>query len=1130
MRVTRHAPNEYAERATGPHSKLGNSNQKTGEPSFSGVTGETQPRKRASGKGDARDPARLRASLSIPRWRSIIAIRVPRATQMRFAPMAALPPGVSDLPTQMPDSSAGKPGRDVTPPAVDPFQETRAVVPTPADGGSATPISTPPKLRDDPPTKTSDLGITPAPGNVESSGPMERPLVPGYEVHFELGRGGMGAVFKGRDPVLGRELAIKVLLESLHGHPQIVRRFIEEAQIGGQLQHPGIVPIHQLGQFPDGRPFFTMKLVKGRTLRELLKERPNPAHILAHFLRIFDQVAQAIAYAHARGVIHRDLKPANIMVGQFGEIQVMDWGLARVLKSTPAAGAEPGADEAQRTMAGSVLGTPAYMSPEQARGEIDRVDERGDVFALGSILCEVLTGKPAYDGPDVREVLAKAQVGNLTDAFTRLDASGADAEILRLAKACLAVQPGDRPRDASAVAAAITAYLAGVQDRLRAAEVEKAAAVAKEAETEAKMAVERRARRLTVGLAVVLLAGMAAMVWLYWQVQQQHALVTAERDNARQQKELADRNFALARQAVEETVTLVENQQFDDGDVHELRMELLKSAVGFYEKFVAERSGDTKLEEERGRAYRYLAAARTELGRTTEAIAAYEQMRSVFGQLAASMPPVAGYRRNLAMACKSLGKLRRSIDKLRDAEADYRRALELETKIVTEATAVPDDRAELAETHSQFGAVLAAQGKPGEAEPEYRQAKGIRAKLAEEFPKNEAYRDGLARSNLYLGWFLANQGRTAEAESLFREALTLRDELARTFSKKSRYQLDLAYGHFTLGRLFIDMHRWAEAEAEFHRVLAIAEQLARDFPKMPDYRRAVGKGYLFLGRALAADPNRRAEAEAAFRKAQAVQQELATAFPLISNHRLDLASSTNYLGQLWLKQNRVPEALEAFAQARELREKLVRDHPENSTYGIDLADSYCTSGSLALAEGSGQQVVDWYSKAISAVEPVYLKDAQLVDAKHILAQANQGLAEGLTLVRRYQEALTKWDRAIDLSLESDRTLLRCRRALTMARGGELTPALGTVDAAANARNAAGDVLYTAARVYALAAATGDDSGKEKYATRAIDLLEKAVGDAFFKDNRHLKELQTDRDFDVLRSRADFRQLLVRMRE
>src|SRR5262245_53852406 len=218
--------------------------------------------------------------------------------------MAAVPPGVSDMPTQLPDSSVDKHDRDRTPPAIEPIQETHAIAsPTaPGDGGSATPISTPPKLRDDPPTKNSSLSVTPAPDGAGTSESSTHPAVPGYEIHWELGRGGMGAVFKGRDPILGRELAIKVLLERLHGYPDVVRRFIEEAQIGGQLQHPGIVPIHQLGQFPDGRPFFTMKLVKGRTLREMLKERRDPAQGWPQFLRIFDQVAQAIAYAHARGV------------------------------------------------------------------------------------------------------------------------------------------------------------------------------------------------------------------------------------------------------------------------------------------------------------------------------------------------------------------------------------------------------------------------------------------------------------------------------------------------------------------------------------------------------------------------------------------------------------------------------------------------------------------------------------------------------------------------------------------------------------------------------------------------------------------------------------------------------------
>jgi serine/threonine protein kinase len=153
-----------------------------------------------------------------------------------------------------------------------------------------------------------------------------------YQLLGEIARGGMGAVLKGRDPDLGRDLAVKVLLEGHRDKPDLLRRFVEEAQIGGQLQHPGIVPVYELGTFADSRPYFTMKLVKGRTLAQLLKERPSPCDELPRLLGIFEQVCQTVSYAHARGVIHRDLKPTNIMVGSFGEVQVMDWGLAKVLK------------------------------------------------------------------------------------------------------------------------------------------------------------------------------------------------------------------------------------------------------------------------------------------------------------------------------------------------------------------------------------------------------------------------------------------------------------------------------------------------------------------------------------------------------------------------------------------------------------------------------------------------------------------------------------------------------------------------------------------------------------------------------------------------------------------------------
>src|SRR5262249_5790810 len=149
-----------------------------------------------------------------------------------------------------------------------------------------------------------------------------------YQLFGEIARGGMGCVLRGRDVDLGRDLAVKVLLERHAGRPEVARRFLEEAQLGAQLQHPGVVPVYDAGRFGH-LPFFTMKLVKGQTLRALLRERERPTQDRPRLLGIALQVCQAVAYAHASGVIHRDLKPANVMVGSFGEVQVMDWAWPR---------------------------------------------------------------------------------------------------------------------------------------------------------------------------------------------------------------------------------------------------------------------------------------------------------------------------------------------------------------------------------------------------------------------------------------------------------------------------------------------------------------------------------------------------------------------------------------------------------------------------------------------------------------------------------------------------------------------------------------------------------------------------------------------------------------------------------
>jgi eukaryotic-like serine/threonine-protein kinase len=275
----------------------------------------------------------------------------------------------------------------------------------------------------------------------------------------ELGRGGMGRIHPATDRNLLRHVALKRLDKELAKVPMYKDGFIAEAQMTGQLEHPNIVPVHELAVSDGGVPYFTMKLVQGINFDAWLRD---PAHRLGSTerlqegLEIFLKVCDAVAYAHHRGVIHRDLKPENIMVASFGQVYLMDWGLAKLSKTRPASGAR-----AQMEAKGPV-GTPTFMAPEQARGNPEEMDERSDVFGLGAILYEIVSGKMPY-GPsmNVDYVLSRALAGKIVPVDEATVGIGVAKRIRSIVDKAVAVEPNDRFQSVVELQDAVRGFLRG---------------------------------------------------------------------------------------------------------------------------------------------------------------------------------------------------------------------------------------------------------------------------------------------------------------------------------------------------------------------------------------------------------------------------------------------------------------------------------------------------------------------------------------------------------------------------------------------------------------------------------------------------------------------------------------------
>lgn len=282
------------------------------------------------------------------------------------------------------------------------------------------------------------------------------PTPPGLRVFGELGRGGMGRIHPATDRNLLRHVAMKRLDKELSKEPFYAGGFIGEAQITGQLEHPNIVPVHELAVSPEGVPYFTMKLVRGTDLHRWMGDktrRPGSTERLQEGLELFLKVCDALAYAHHRGVIHRDIKPENIMVADFGQVYLMDWGLARLIGKDSGCAAldAPGA-----------VGTAAYMAPEQAKGDPKNLDARADVFGMGAVLYEMISGYTPYgDTYDADEALRRAAAGEIIPIDVATEEIGVSKRIRKIVEKAVAARPEDRYQSVLELQADVRQFLRG---------------------------------------------------------------------------------------------------------------------------------------------------------------------------------------------------------------------------------------------------------------------------------------------------------------------------------------------------------------------------------------------------------------------------------------------------------------------------------------------------------------------------------------------------------------------------------------------------------------------------------------------------------------------------------------------
>jgi serine/threonine-protein kinase len=752
--------------------------------------------------------------------------------------------------------------------------------------------------------------------------------------------GGLGRVYEAHDAELGRTVALKEIRPDRADDNEYRSRFVLEAEISGALQHPGIVPIYSLGTYADGKPYYAMRFVEGASLKDAIAQhhrdhpRPDPNTVeFRMLLQRFVDVCNAIAFAHSRGVLHRDLKPHNVMIGAYGEALIIDWGLAKATGRTDPAGGggdaplvPPSGSGASPTV--GAIGSPAYMSPEQARGEVAALGPATDVYGLGAVLYQLLTGRAPIVGQDQAEVRERVLRGEIEPPRSL------NPNIPRLLEAvclkALALDPRDRYPTARALREDVEHWLADEPVIAR-----------RDSIWSRGLRWARRHQTLTAtASAVVLVLTIALGIGL--RRERINAAIIA-RESAEAERRLD--------QAFQTNDAYFEN--FNDEGIRTGRLprDLVASLITrpreFYEQITRELAGKPRAtEKERlllARAHVGLGRMHQILGADPESRRELEAALPIWDELIALHPDDPNFLMGRAQNLNSLAASLYATGDRREAAAALEQARSIQAKLAADHPDVPLYQHELARSHVNRGASLAASRDPAAVE-EFRKAVAIEERLVAQHPEITDYQHILAGSLSNLAVLLdAIDPRSAEATH--RRAIAVGERLVADRPGDPTYRNDLARAYLNLGVLLHATSGPAAARGEFERAVAMAEKVVADHPYIGRYRNLLAAAYANLGDVLsiARDPG----AARVHEKAVAVAERLVTDSPGNLEYQIGLAVALHNLGSSRVQESRHEEAIPILRRAWEHQKAAqarMPSSPEVRQYlrqhGLALAESY----------------------------------------------------------------------------------------------------------------------------------------------------------------------------------------------